>query len=262
MAVILIGTSGYSYDDWRGRFYPAGLPKHRFLAFYAEHFPVCEINFTYYRPPDARTMDGMLRKSGGRVEMVVKAPAALTHERVDDPAPAARALVAALAPLQSAGVLGAVLLQFPFSFHETPTNRDHLRRMRDLLPDLPLVVEVRNSRWISEATFDLLRESRLAFCNVDEPRLEGLLPPLGVVTAAPGYVRFHGRNAARWWEHEHAYERYDYRYADGELREWLPRLAGMKKRAEKSYVFFNNHFDGQAIDGARALRRLLDSAAD
>jgi uncharacterized protein YecE (DUF72 family) len=133
--------------------------------------------------------------------------------------------------------------------------------MRDLLPDLPLVVEVRNARWISQATFDLLRESRLAFCNVDAPRLEGLLPPLGVVTAAPGYVRFHGRNAAKWWEHEHAYERYDYKYADGELREWLPRLAGMKKRAEKTHVFFNNHFNGQAIDGARALRRLLDEAA-
>ena len=176
MAVILIGTSGYSYDDWRGPFYPEGLAKDRFLTFYAEHFPVCEINFTYYRPPDARTMAGMLHKSGGRVELVVKAPKELTHERVDDPVPAARGLVAALAPLRDAGVLGAVLLQFPFSFHATEANRDYLRRVRELMPDLPLVVEVRNARWISEATFDLLREHGLAFCNVDEPRLDGLLP--------------------------------------------------------------------------------------
>lgn len=262
MAVILIGTSGYSYDDWRGRFYPPGLAKDRFFTFYAEHFAVCEINFTYYRPPDAKTMEGMLRKSGGRVEMVVKAPKELTHERVEDPAPAARGLLAALQPLREAGVLGGVLLQFPFSFHATDANRDYLRRLRELLPDLPLVVEVRNARWIGEATFDLLREHRLAFCNVDEPRLEGLLPPLGVVTAAPGYVRFHGRNAAKWYQHEQAWQRYDYTYGEGELREWLPRLGGMKKRADKTYVFFNNHFNGQAVDGARTLRRLLDEAVE
>jgi uncharacterized protein YecE (DUF72 family) len=254
---ILVGTSGYSYDDWRGPFYPPGLAKTAFLAFYADHFPACEINYTYYRPPDARTMAALVRNSGGRLDLVVKAPAALTHERTGDPAPPARALREALAPVVEAGRLGGVLLQFPFSFHETDANRDYLRRLRELLPDLPLVVELRNARWVSEATFDLLRTSHLAWCNVDEPRLDGLLPPLGVVTAAPGYVRFHGRNAAKWWRHEHAHERYDYRYQDDELKEWLPRLGGIRRRADTTYAFFNNHFNGQAVDAARALRRLL-----
>ncbi|HEY3359998.1 MAG TPA: DUF72 domain-containing protein [Polyangia bacterium] len=256
--MLLIGTSGYSYDDWRGRFYPERLKKTEFLPFYADHFPACEINFTYYRPPDARTLEAMVRKSGARVELVIKAPAALTHERHGDEAQVARALNVALTPVRDAGVLGGVLLQFPFSFHPTEENSAYLRRLRDLMPDAPLVVELRNARWVCEATFDLLRQHRLAFCNVDEPRLEGLLPPLGVVTAEPGYVRFHGRNAAKWWRHEAAHERYDYLYTEAELEGWLPRLGGMQARARKTYVFFNNHFQSKAVENARQLRKLLE----
>jgi uncharacterized protein YecE (DUF72 family) len=257
MGAVLIGTSGYSYEDWHGRFYPERLRQSEFLAFYAREFDVCEINYTYYRPPDARTLEAMRRKSGGRMEFVIKAPAALTHERKGDEAQAAEGLRAALVPLVEGGVLAAVLLQFPFSFHATEANRNYLRRLRELCAELPLVVELRNARWVSEDTFDLLRSLRMAFCNVDEPRLEGLLPPLGVVTAEPGYVRFHGRNAAKWWHHEQAYERYDYLYGAEELREWLPRLGAMRTRAAKSYAFFNNHFQAKAVENARALRALL-----
>jgi uncharacterized protein YecE (DUF72 family) len=257
MAKVLIGTSGYSYDDWRGRFYPQKLPKTELLAFYAGHFACCEINYTFYRPPDARTLEAMVRRSDGRVELVIKAPQLLTHERAGREAEITRSLLAALRPVADAGVLGGVLLQFPFSFHETPANRAYLARLRELLPDVPLIVEVRNATWVSESTFDLLRRNHLAFCNVDEPRLKGLLPPLGVVTAEPGYVRFHGRNAATWWQHEAAHERYDYRYSDAELAEWLPRLDAMQGRARRIYVFFNNHFESKAVDNARALQKLL-----
>ena len=125
------------------------------------------------------------------------------------------------------------------------------------------VVEFRNSAWIREETFDLLRSEGLAFCAVDEPRLRGLVPPLAVVTAPPGYVRFHGRNAAAWWNHsaaDHGAARYDYRYADAELAEWLPRLRQMECAAEPTYVFFNNHTAANAVDGARRLGELIEAA--
>jgi uncharacterized protein YecE (DUF72 family) len=256
---LLIGTSGYSYEDWRGRFYPERLPKNEFLAYYAEHFAACEINFTYYRPPDARTLAGMVRTSGGRVTLVIKAPAALTHARRGDEELVTQELLRALEPVRSAGVLGGVLLQFPYSFHDRPDHRDYLARLRALLPAVPLIIELRNSAWVRETTFALLRAHDLAFCNVDEPRLKGLLPPLGVVTAEPAYVRFHGRNAATWWRHEQAHERYDYLYSEQELAEWLPRLRAMEKRARTTYAFFNNHFESKSVENARQLRALFTS---
>ena len=257
VGTILIGTCGFSYEEWRGPFYPKGLPRDHFLSFYAEHFAACEINFTYYRLPDVRTMASLLHKSQGKVEFVVKAPSLLTHERSEDAPTQARAFVEALQPLKDGNVLSGVLVQFPFSFHATKANREYVFRLRDLIPDIPLIVEFRNARWVSGETFELLKDARLAFCNVDEPRLEGLLPPLSVVTAPPGYVRFHGRNTAKWWQHKEASERYDYSYSEEELREWVPRLLTMSRRAPRTYAFFNNHPRAQAVDSARLLTQLL-----
>src|SRR5436189_199043 len=84
-------------------------------------------------------------------------------------------------------------------------NREALANFRAALPDLPVVIEFRNSGWVSEETFTLLRELELGFCCVDEPRLKGLMPPVVTATSPIGYVRFHGRNAAKWWQHEQAY---------------------------------------------------------
>src|SRR5947209_15871083 len=129
---------------------------------------------------------------------------------------------AALEPLQESGCLGCVLGQFPWSFRNTPENRDALRRFREELDAIPGVVEFRNSGWAQEETFVLLRELGLGYCCVDEPGLKGLMPRVAVATSPIGYVRFHGRNAAKWWHHEHAFERYDYLYTEDELAEWVP----------------------------------------
>ena len=232
--MIHIGTSGFSYDDWVGPVYPAGLSQARLAVLLCPrlHAP-CELNFTYYRPrrtprKPSRPMVRQERRAGG--SSWSRRRPRLTHQRAgDEGAARARAPAAALAPLTAAGVLGGVLLQFPFSFHATPENADYLARLRALLPAVPLVVELRNARWVSESTFDRLRTHGLAFCNVDEPRLHGLLPPLGVVTAEPGYVRFHGRNAAKWWRHEQAHERYDYLYNEEELKGWVPKVTDLKR---------------------------------
>lgn len=252
--MIRIGTSGFSYDDWIGPVYPDGLPARDQLGFYAREFSTVEINVTYYRIPDARTVQGWARKTPAGFLFSVKAFQGLTHEREHPDFPAFQA---ALAPLIEAGKLGCVLAQFPYSFHPGPANRDYLKRLRDGLDALPTVVEFRNAEWVAPATFALLRSLALGFCCVDEPRLRGLMPPVATATAALAYVRFHGRNAARWYAHQEAWERYDYTYSPTELAEWVPRLQQLDADAAMTLVYFNNHFRGQAVRNARDLGQLL-----
>ncbi|MFC1992343.1 DUF72 domain-containing protein [Chloroflexota bacterium] len=85
-----------------------------------------------------------------------------------------------------------------------------------------------------------------------------LLPPLAEATSRIGYIRFHGRNSAKWWQHEQAYERYDYNYTSQELSGWLPKIKKLDSIAEKTFIFANNHWRGQAVSTIRQLRRMRD----
>jgi uncharacterized protein YecE (DUF72 family) len=126
------------------------------------------------------------------------------------------------------------------------------------MAELPLVIEFRNAAWLNPLTIDWMRKNGVGFCCVDEPQLPGLLPPLAEVTGRTGYVRFHGRNASKWWKHEQAWERYDYTYRSDELAEWLPGIAKMSGEAENTFIFANNHWRGQSVDTIRQVRSMLD----
>ncbi len=258
MAVFL-GTSGYSYQDWKGPYYPADLPDRQMLSFYAREFSAVEINFTYYQMPSLRTMVALSKKTPPDFRFAVKAHGSVTHERTVGP-DTFRRFVDALTPLLQDGKLGCILLQFPNSFKPSPDNRAYIRFLREQWPALPLVVEFRNARWLTDSTFALLKELDIGFCCVDEPLLPGLLPPIAVATSPIGYVRFHGRNASKWYEHRQAWERYDYTYTVEELREWVPRIQTLATAAREVLVFANNHWQGQAIDTIRKLRMLLAEA--
>ena len=252
--MIRIGTSGFSYTDWVGPVYPAGLPAREHLGFYAREFSTVEINTTYYRLPDARLVRGWADKTPDGFLFAVKAFQGLTHERER---PDFAAFVSAIRPLAQASKLACLLAQFPYAFHPTSENRDYLKRLRDGFADLPTVIEFRHAGWLNQTTFELLRSLELGFCCVDEPRLQGLLPPLAAATGPVAYVRFHGRNAAKWYHHEQAWERYDYTYSTAELREWLPKLRQLDAAAPLTLIYFNNHYAGQAVRGARDLGQLL-----
>jgi uncharacterized protein YecE (DUF72 family) len=252
--VIKIGTSGFFYDDWMGPVYPEGLPRREQLAYYAREFSTVEINATYYRIPGQRTVEGWVQKTPSGFLFSVKAYQGLTHERLN---PDYAGFVMSLRPLIESGKLGCVLAQFPNSFYPSSTNREYLHGLRAGLSGIPVVVEFRNADWVTEATLNLLRRLDLAFCCVDEPRLPGLMPPVAAVTGPIAYVRFHGRNSAKWYNHREAWERYDYTYPVDELREWVPRLWQLDASAPLTLVYFNNHFAGQAVRGARDLGQLL-----
>ena len=252
--MIRIGTSGFSYQDWIGPVYPEGLPEREQLGFYAREFSTVELNVTYYRVPGPQVVVGWVRKTPDTFLFSVKAFGGLTHEREN---PDFQGFVGALHPLIEAGKLGCILAQFPHAFHPDARNRDYLKRLRDGAGELPVVVEFRDAAWVRPATFDLLRSLQLGFCCVDEPRLPGLMPPVAQATAPPAYVRFHGRNAARWYNHQEAWQRYDYTYSADELRGWVPKIRELDAAMPLTLVYFNNHFQGQAIRGARDLGQLL-----
>ena len=256
--MILLGTSGFSYTDWKGRFYPERLGARDMLAYYARRFPACEINATYYRIPAPAQTAAMLRKAGPSLVFVAKAHQSMTHHR-DAGTSDYAAFADALRPWREAGRLGAVLLQYPYAFTNTLEHRGAVVDVRDRLADLdaPCVVEFRHHSWLRDETQAWLAEQALSMVNVDEPRLRGLMPPTETVTGPVGYVRFHGRNAAHWFRPREAWQRYDYRYTAEELSEWVPRLRRIDARARTTFVFFNNHWQSQAVDNARDMARLL-----
>jgi uncharacterized protein YecE (DUF72 family) len=254
--MIHIGTSGYSYDDWVGPYYPTDVPKAGWLSYYAREFNTCEINFTYYRLPEARILAAMAKKTPDEFLFTVKASQELTHTR-EGKGELFDKFVRALRPLLDAHKFGCILAQFPYSFHPTTENRAYVQAFPELMRGLPVVIEFRNAGWLTAETFALLRENNLGFCCVDEPRLKGLIPPLAEATSQVAYVRFHGRNAQKWWRHDEAWERYDYSYSPQELQEWVPKIKELDAQSEHTFLFANNHWQGQAVDTARQLRLLL-----
>lgn len=255
--MIYLGTSGFSYDDWVGSFYPVGLPKREWLTYYAQEFNACEINATYYALPGPATLKAMVEKTDADFLFSIKANQEMTHQQENNDS-VFGAFREMLTSVIAAGKLGCILAQFPYSFGFNRRNWGYLDLLRAQLAGLPLVIEFRNARWLRRDVLDWLRQYDLGFCCVDEPPLPNLLPPIAEVTSKIGYVRFHGRNSAKWWEHEHAYERYDYSYTPQELAEWLPRIRKLDSIAEKTFIFANNHWRGQAVGTIRQLRVMLD----
>jgi uncharacterized protein YecE (DUF72 family) len=196
--MILIGTSGYSFPDWVGPFYPDGTTRARMLDYYVKQFPAVEVNATYYRIPPPSTLAAMERKTPPDFEFIIKTNAAMTHEASTDPA-LYDSLRRAVEPVARAGKLSGLLAQFPWAFRPGARSEEHLRAMKRLLPDSPLFVEFRHRSWITDQTFRFLEDAGLHYVSVDEPDLPGLVPPLARMTGNLGYVRLHGRNKDNWW---------------------------------------------------------------
>lgn len=269
---IHIGTSGFSYQDWRGCFYPENLRDRDMLSYYSQQFDTVEVNSTYYRLPGPATFVRMQQKVPPEFRFAVKANREMTHEigqggsmpgtgaplrdsrEIDD---VFSRFVDAVAPLAAAGQLACVLAQFPWSFRNAERNREFVGRLPERMRGLPTVVEFRNREWVEDGVFDLLRGLGLGYCCVDEPELKGLMPPLAVATSSVGYVRFHGRNAQKWWQHDEAWQRYDYLYTEEEVAEWVPRIGELAAQTSDTFVFFNNHYQGKAGKNAQMLTQLL-----
>ncbi len=259
--MIYVGTCGFSYKDWIGPFYPARIKSTDMLPFYARRFSAVEIDSSAYGVPTEKTVASMVRRTPEGFRFTFKAPQTVTHP--PDPNTLvvhddARLLMDAVEPVASAEKLGCVLLQFANGFKPEGNRRDYVARAVEAFDGLPVVVEFRNDRWQSPETTQLLRELSAGYCNVDMPRLEGLLHASSEATSDVGYVRFHGRSAKTWWRGTNV-TRYDYLYSDEELAPWADRIADVEAQTRDTYVFFNNHANGKAAKNAEMMELLLEA---
>ncbi|MDH3892071.1 MAG: DUF72 domain-containing protein [candidate division Zixibacteria bacterium] len=246
---VRIGTSGYSFDDWRGRFYPEKTVKGKMLDYYVQHFRTVEINSTYYRIPHPAVMANITRKAPNGFDFMVKVPQSFTHRRSDLEDDLAK-YREALSPMVESGKLAGLLAQFPYSFKFSPDGLDYLQSLRLALAEFSLFAEFRHDSWVNRTMYDRLRSDQTGYVCVDEPELPGLLKPDLFCTTKTAYVRLHGRNAQQWWDGGPL--RYDYSYSEDEMREWKERIDKLiaKKKADRVYVFFNNCHHGQAASNA------------
>jgi len=303
-ARILTGTCSWTDPTLIAseRFYPSRImsAKER-LEFYARHFPIVEVDSTFYGPPKEETSRlwaertppgfifdvkafGLLTGHGAPLERLppeireadapLKAGGSgkprnlylkdLTHEQRD--------LLweshhRALLPLHSAGKLGAVLFQFPRWFLISRDRKEYLRRIPERLSGYRIAVEFRGGGWMDEeraaGTLAFLEDAGLAYVSVDEPQgFSNSVPPIAAATSELAYVRLHGRNAETWNKKgPAASDRFNYLYSEDELREWVPRVKLLAEQAGEVHVMFNNNHEDVGVRNARQMAVMLDAGA-
>jgi len=260
--VIFVGVAGWDYPDWKGIVYPArasrGFDR---LSWVARFLDVVEINATFYRPVRPTIAESWLHRVAQHpgFRFTAKAHRSLTHETWDDPAAVVGPTLAGLSPLKDAGLLGALLVQFPQSFHQTQATSARLGRLVDALHGWPLVVELRHASWDDDRAAARMHDWGAGWCVVDQPRIGvSTAPPRPRVTAPIAYLRLHGRNAESWFDPAAGRDaRYDYRYTLDELRPLAADARAMGAQASALYAIANNHFKGQALANALQLKHLI-----
>ena len=249
MGELLIGTSGWSYKEWNGVFYPTADTNK--LSYYTKVFGTAEVDSTFYAYPSKGLVLGWARYSPNDFVFSVKLPQELTHgKRLDLSKGVETDLVRFLSlmkPLIAAGKLGPVLIQLPPSY-SYEKDFERLKGFLGIIPDdVKVAVEFRHPSWLREDVWDLLRSRNVANVIVDEP----LLPPDTVVTADFAFIRWHGHGTRPW---------YNYRYKDKELRAWVPKVQDVVARTKTTYGYFNNHFRGFAVENSLKMMGMLGVA--
>lgn len=254
LAHIFVGTSGFSYDDWSGPYYPAGLPSAKRFDYYASEFSCVEINSTYYGWLSQKTARSLVYRAPRGFRFTLKLHRSLTHESGGGLKERIARTREQAEPFVSASAFGCYLAQFPNRFRPRKEAFDQIEELANELT--PLVVETRNAEWQQAEIASRMEAMGVALCCVDAPPVRGL-PCWQPTRSGPlGYYRFHGRNAAKWYGHQVAWERYDYLYSREELAERAQDILASEADRE-CYVLFNNHYGSQAVTNARQMAELL-----
>lgn len=273
---ILIGCSGWSYDDWVGRFYPIDLVKRKgdWLAYYASYFNTVEINSTFYRVPNEFMVKSWIKKALDleKFEYSLKLPKIITHDtmvkgKLDKAGNQAKSFEEiCIAPLAEAGKLGCALVQLSPYFRNEGDSPSVLSSLLDSIScdRYPYAVEFRHRSWldedgkeVSQAVLDMLREHNVANVLIDGPGS----PITRAQTADHSYMRFHGRNYDIWFtgedEEDYRINRYDYLYSVDHLKKWEPIINEVGENTKNVRLYFNNHGRAKAAKNAFQMMDLL-----
>jgi uncharacterized protein YecE (DUF72 family) len=244
---LLLGTSGWSYNEWKEVFYPASNTNK--LSFYSKIFKTVEIDSTFYAFPSKGMALGWSRFTPEEFVFSAKLPGLITHEKKLDLSLGVEAdltrFLSLMKPLITAGKLGPLLIQLPPSF----TYVNHFERLEGFLSRVPedimFAVEFRHPSWLRQDVQSMLRSKKVANVIVDEP----LLPPDVVVTADFAFIRWHGRGSRPW---------YNYRYREAELAPWVAKVKEVTGSTKKTFGYFNNHFRGFAVENSLKMMKMLE----
>jgi len=237
---VRIGCSGWNYDDWKGRLYPDGEPRRRWLELYAARFDTVEVNTTFYRLPSRDAVAGWVQQTPPQFEFAVKASRYLTHvKRLRELGDGIRRFYERIEPLPQAGRLGPVLWQLPENFHR---DDQRLASWLQALPDGRHTIEFRHQSWFVPEVMRALRAGRVALTIADHPKRPFQSHE---ATADWRFVRFHYGSRGR-----------DGNYSPAEIDAWARRIAAWR-RTREVYAYFNNDWHGYAPANALALRARL-----
>lgn len=263
MGRILVGTCSWSQHT---DFYPPDLPKNQQIAYYARHFPIVEVDSTFYSLVAERNFELWAQRTPPDFRFDVKPYRQLTwHDRDKPPDDEIISMFRqSLQPLRNAGKLSAITFQFPPWFTFRSDNLEYLARCRDEFPHDRLSVEFRHESWLDREhapdVLEFLSEYHMALTVVDEPRLgSGSVRGLLAVTWPElAVARFHGRNYQTWYKKaETSAERFDYLYSEQELEEWAPGAYELAQDAEEVHLLFNNNRANYAVVNARSMTNIL-----
>ena len=246
MTDLLLGTSGWSYNEWAGVFYPTSSTNK--LSFYSNVYKTAEVDSSFYAFPSKGLVLGWARYTPDDFVFSVKLPQLLTHEKKLELSKGVEAdlirFLGVLRPLITSGKLGPVLIQLPPSF-SYQSDFEKLKGFLGKAPDdVRFAVEFRHPSWLREDVWSYLRGRNVANVIVDEP----LLPPDTVTTADFAFIRWHGRGSRPW---------YNYRYSDRELDSWVPKVKEVTARVKETFGYFNNHFRGFAVENSLKMMEKL-----
>ena len=270
-AELRIGTSGWNYPagrgTWNGIFYPPSRGRAKGfdeLSFYAEHFNTVEVNSTFYGQPRADVTRKWAERTPAGFDFSVKLYRKFTHPKTVEHEPANQFDLAdfkrGIDPLASSGKLGALLAQFPPSFKSDAASLDYLQWLLHEFAGYGVAVELRHSSWSDKLgdTLSLLNTYGAALVQIDEPKFklsiaQNQLPNVEGVY----YMRLHGRNAAQWWQHDKAEDRYNYLYSAVEVNEFVETIDAAREIVKKAYLYANNHFSAKSVANAAMIKKQL-----
>lgn len=242
-----IGTSGWSYDDWQERFYPADIRKKDWFGYFAQNFSTVELNATYYRLFPAATFEGWKKKAPKNFTYAVKMWGLVTHrKRLKDVTEQTQTVLERAALLDRN--LGPILIQLPPSFHRDDQRlADYIEVLKEARQKIgkrfQIAFEFRHPSWMEEAVFSMLGRSNFALCLPDGSKLG--CPK--IATSYFTYVRFHGREA-----------KYQTIYSQAMLAEWAVWMKQRLNDGINVYAYFNNDYHAHAVTNAKQIRQMLE----